>query len=129
MKCILRTNIKKNDEDSLKCEVAIIRGLDHKNIIKCFDFFVEPTTFYIVMEYAKGGELFHRIRTKEFYHERDARDVVCCLLSAIKYCHDKNIVHRDLKPENLLLCSNYDDTNVKIADFGFATICGKLNII
>jgi serine/threonine protein kinase len=34
--------------------------------------------------------------------------------------HDKGIVHRDLKPENLILASEEDDYNVKIADFGLA---------
>jgi len=39
-------------------------------------------------------------------------------------------VHRDLKPENLLLASKNDDTNIKIADFGFAKhISDKLNSI
>ena len=46
-----------------------------------------------------GGELFDRIVEKTFYSEKDARDLVTALLSAIKYCHDNNIVHRDLKPE------------------------------
>ena len=34
--------------------------------------------------------------------------------------HSRHIVHRDLKPENLLLASKKDDTDIKIADFGFA---------
>ena len=38
----------------------------------------------------------------------------------MRYCHDLGIVHRDLKPENLLLTSQHDDANVKLADFGFA---------
>ena len=29
-------------------------------------------------------------------------------------------MHRDLKPENLLLASKDDDSNIKLADFGFA---------
>jgi serine/threonine protein kinase len=58
---------------------------------------------------------------REFYSEKDARDVVSILVNAIKFCHDKDIVHRDLKPENLLLASSDEDTNIKIADFGFAT--------
>jgi serine/threonine protein kinase len=34
-----------------------------------------------------------------------------------------NYIHglcSDLKPENLLMANKYDDSNVKIADFGFA---------
>lgn len=31
-------------------------------------------------------------------------------------------MHRDLKPENLILASKGDDSDVQIADFGFATV-------
>jgi serine/threonine protein kinase len=67
--------------------------------------------------------LFDRIVEKTFYNEKEAKDLVQILLSAIKYCHDRNIVHRDLKPENLLLTSKRDSADVKIADFGFAVEC------
>ncbi|CAK4231660.1 unnamed protein product [Aphanomyces euteiches] len=60
------------------------------------------------------------ILKKTFYTEKEARDLVQVLLSAIKYCHDHNVVHRDLKPENLLLTSKKDDAYIKIGDFGFA---------
>ncbi|CAM9642609.1 unnamed protein product [Phaeothamnion confervicola] len=72
------------------------------------------------MEQMKGGELFDRIVQKQFYNEKDARDVLKVLLEAVKYCHDRNIAHRDLKPENLLLVSADDDSLIKVADFGFA---------
>lgn len=42
-------------------------------------------------------------------------------LFARSYLHSQNIVHRDLKPENLLLKSAANDSDIKIADFGFAT--------
>lgn len=57
---------------------------------------------------------------KAYYNEKEARDLCRILLDAVKYCHDFGIVHRDLKPENLLLTSQHDDANVKLADFGFA---------
>jgi len=38
----------------------------------------------------------------------------------LSYTHSKGIVHRDLKPENLLLKSKNSDSEIKIADFGFA---------
>jgi len=38
----------------------------------------------------------------------------------MNYLHDHNIVHRDLKPENLLLANKNNDSNIRLADFGFA---------
>ena len=59
---------------------------------------------------------------KSVYTENEARDLATRVLSAIKHCHDKNVVHRDLKPENLLMSSDSNDTEVKLADFGFAAV-------
>ena len=41
------------------------------------------------------------------------------LLSGVEYLHSRGVAHRDLKPENLLLD---DSDNIKISDFGMATI-------
>jgi serine/threonine protein kinase len=109
------------DEEALHQEVGILRELDNPNITKVHDFFTEKTNFYVVMELLQGGELFDRIVQKSFYNEKEARDLVCLLLTTLKYLHDRNIVHRDLKPENLLLKSLDNDSDIKLADFGFAT--------
>ena len=70
----------------------------------------------------EGGQLFDRIKSKGLYKESDARPVMYRFLSALEYLHNHNIVHRDLKPENLLLASKTNDWDLKIADFGLATI-------
>mmetsp|Transcript_49152 Transcript_49152/g.119111 ORF Transcript_49152/g.119111 Transcript_49152/m.119111 type:complete len:232 (-) Transcript_49152:2429-3124(-) len=67
-----------------------------------------------------GGELFDRIVQKSYYNEKEARDVCLILFDAMHYCHEHQVAHRDLKPENLLLTSESDDSDIKIADFGFA---------
>ena len=72
--------------------------------------------------------MFDRIVKKTTYSEKEARDVVYFLLVAIKYCHDRNIAHRDLKPENLLLKSKTNDTEIKLADFGFAAFVEGRNL-
>jgi len=76
--------------------------------------------YYLVTEIMEGGELFDRIVEKEYYNEREARDLVQLLIEAMAYIHDNNVVHRDLKPENLLLTDKTDNASIKIADFGFA---------
>ena len=66
-----------------------------------------------------GGELFDRVVAKSFYNEKEARDLCKILFEAIGLCHRNNVAHRDLKPENLLLRSEDNDSEIKIADFGF----------
>ncbi|KAH8058872.1 serine/threonine kinase [Aureococcus anophagefferens] len=102
VKCIAKEPLNLDDEAALLQEVNILQKLDHPNIVKLHAFFDEPTMFYLVMDLIEGGELFERIAQKEFYSEKEARDLILILLQTIKYCHDLGIVHRDLKPESAL---------------------------
>jgi len=120
IKVVDRNKLTEEDAAALIDEVTILKEFDHPHVIKLFDFFEEPNTYYLVMERMSGGELFDRIVAKLYYNEKEARDVCKTLLDAVNYCHENNVAHRDLKPENLLLLSAENDSEVKIADFGFA---------
>jgi len=127
VKCINRKKLSEEDEAALLDEVSILKELKHEHIIRLFDFFEEPSTYYLVMERMRGGELFDRVVAKAYYNEKEARDTCKIVLEAVRYCHENHVAHRDLKPENLLLLSDVDDSAVKIADFGFAKKVYKPN--
>ncbi|KAG7347137.1 protein kinase family protein [Nitzschia inconspicua] len=120
VKCVNRKKLTEEDEAALLDEVDILKEMKNDHIIRLYDFFTEPSTYYLVMEQMSGGELFDRIVAKAYYNEKEARDTCKILLEAVGYMHQNHVAHRDLKPENLLLVSKDDDSAVKIADFGFA---------
>lgn len=120
VKCINRKKLSEEDEAALLDEVSILKEMKHPHIIRLFDFFTEASTYYLVMERMRGGELFDRIVAKAYYNEKEARDTCRIILRAVEHMHSHHVAHRDLKPENLLLLSDIDDSAVKIADFGFA---------
>jgi serine/threonine protein kinase len=120
VKCVNRKKLSEEDEAALLDEVGILMEMKHPHIIRLYDFFTEPSTYYLVMEQMSGGELFDRIVAKAYYNEKEARDTCKIVLEAVGYMHKNNVAHRDLKPENLLLMNKTDDSTVKIADFGFA---------
>lgn len=122
VKVVKRKNLDPKDERALDQEYKILAAINHPNIVSTHGYYKEKENLYVVLEYLEGGELFDRIVKKQKYTEAEARNVVRVLLNALKFCHDKDIVHRDLKPENLLLAHADDDANVKLADFGLATI-------
>lgn len=109
----------------LKNEIAILKDLDHPNIVKMYEYLEDEKRIYIVTEICKGGELFDEILNRSKFDERDAAVVMKQLLSAINYCHKKNIVHRDLKPENMLLESDRDLEKIKVVDFGTSLVYDK----
>ena len=79
-----------------------MRSVDHPNIVKLYEVYVDVEHVHLVMEHCCGGELFERITSKGKFTETDAKSLVKKLLKAIKHLHDKGICHRDIKPENLL---------------------------
>ncbi|KAI9030455.1 calcium/calmodulin-dependent protein kinase type 1D-like protein [Hyaloraphidium curvatum] len=121
MKIIDKSKCRGQEEHIVK-EITILKKLDHQNIIRLYDVFETREKLYLQMELVSGGELFDRIVSRGFYTEKDAQKIVKCLLEALDFLHSQNIVHRDLKPENLLMSSDAEDADIKLADFGLATV-------
>ncbi|KAI0402851.1 CAMK/CAMK1 protein kinase [Xylaria palmicola] len=84
-------------------EVQIMRQLDHPNIIKLVDFSESRQFYYIILELAPGGELFHQIVRLTYFSEELSRHVIVQVAKALEYLHEEmGVVHRDIKPENIL---------------------------
>ena len=96
--------------------------MDHENVIQLYETYETTKYIHLLLPFLEGGELFEKIKSKGLYRESDARPVMRNFISALAYLHAKNIVHRDLKPENLLLASKENNWDLKIADFGLATV-------
>jgi serine/threonine protein kinase len=76
-------------------EVTIMRQLDHPNIIKLLDFFESRHYYFIVLELAPGGELFHQIVRLTYFSEELSRHVITQVARALQYLHEeKGVVHR-----------------------------------
>lgn len=104
-------------QEKVHRECALMRLTNHPNIMKLLDVLESPRHLYIVLEYAKQGELFDYLISRRVLPEDQALDFFRQIILAIEYLHSYGICHRDLKPENILLD---EATRVKIADFGFA---------
>lgn len=102
-------------------EIQALKELDHPNILKIYEIYEDKRSFYIVMEYCSGGELFDVVIKRRHFTDREAQTIMFQLLSAVSYFHDRNIIHRDLKPENILL-EDSKEFFIKIADFGNSVI-------
>ncbi|KAL3809340.1 hypothetical protein ACHAXA_003229 [Cyclostephanos tholiformis] len=120
IKIVNRSSLDRKVELALRDEISILSDLRHDHVMALYDSVATIERYYLITEYLEGGELFDRIVDKSSYTESEARDLCGVLFGALDYISSRGIVHRDLKPENLLLASRISDTNIKIADFGFA---------
>lgn len=76
-------------------EVQIMRQLDHPNIVKLVDFSESKQYYYIILELAPGGELFHQIVRLTYFSEDLSRHVITQVAEALQYLHEeKGVVHR-----------------------------------
>ncbi|KAF7260023.1 hypothetical protein EG68_02752 [Paragonimus skrjabini miyazakii] len=117
IKMIDKTTLNENCRIKLSREIRVLKSLIHPNIVRLYEVIETTRNVYLVMEYAKNGEVFDHLMKHGRMDEKQARSIFRQLFSAVEYCHQKNIVHRDLKAENLLLDGQ---NNLKLADFGFA---------
>ncbi|XP_071849759.1 calcium/calmodulin-dependent protein kinase kinase 1-like isoform X2 [Apostichopus japonicus] len=97
-------------------EIAILKKLDHPNIVKLIEVLDDPNSdnLYMVFELVEKGPVLEVPADKPLTEE-----LAWCyfrdMLLGIEYLHYQKIVHRDIKPSNLLLA---EDGHVKIADLG-----------
>ncbi|KAK4520561.1 uncharacterized protein ATC70_006438 [Mucor velutinosus] len=112
--------------DLVRSEVAILKKLNHRNVIKLYEVLDDPDgdSLYMVLEMAHKGVIMqidlHQVATP--YTESTSRYHFRQIILGIEYLHCNDIVHRDIKPDNLLLS---DNSILKIVDFGVSEMFVK----
>ena len=117
---ILQKSLIKGEKqyERIQNEIKYLKLLNHPNIIKIYEVIENDSSFFIVMEYATGGELFNYIVLKEKLTENETSFFFYQILQGVRKIHEKKICHRDIKPENLLL---FNKKIIKIIDFGLSS--------
>ncbi|KAJ7805905.1 kinase-like domain-containing protein, partial [Mycena olivaceomarginata] len=141
------TRMSTQDRKQVVAEVNILKELQHRNIVRYHDRYVDDSseTLYILMEYCGGGDLSNiikqAVRQKRHIPEATVWRYLREILSALNYCHNtgehrrpensgnenetrrKQIMHRDLKPENgtgFRIVFLDEANTVKLGDFGLS---------
>ena len=109
--------------------IEILRQLDHPNIIRALDVFVntddETGERYTVLEmdWLDGLDLDKYVRqyAPGGMKPETVKRICLQVIEGLQYAHEKHILHLDIKPSNLFRTR---DGYIKIIDFGIAKIIG-----
>ncbi len=104
MKIIPKKHLRKEIDHSIIIdEIRILKGLDHPNIMKLYEFYEDAKNFYLISEFCDQGDLLQKMRKLKSLSEVVVQFLMSKILNAVSYLHQKNILHGDIKMENILL--------------------------
>ncbi len=101
-------------------EVKALMRLSHPHIVRHVGHGLHEGSPFIAMEWLEGEDLAQRLERAPLGLD-EARVLLIGVSAGIAAAHAEGIVHRDLKPANLFL-PGADPTQVKVVDFGLATV-------
>lgn len=103
--------------EALHHEMALLKELNHENIVRYFGSSSEGSFLNIFLEYVPGGSVQLMLQLYGPFEEPLIRNFVRQVLVGLTYLHSVDIIHRDIKGANILIDIK---GTVKISDFGIS---------
>lgn len=115
----VNVKVRKSALEQFENEAKILRQLNHEQIVKLLDFFVEDHRAYLVLEHIDGTSLRTLVEKNGKCDEATVRSLALQMCQILEYLHGLSpaVVHRDFTPDNLILRS---DGKLKLIDFNVA---------
>jgi serine/threonine-protein kinase len=112
-------------------EINVLQQVNHPHVIRVLDTGKLPRSYekvtipFFVMEYQPRNLDRETSAHPRGLHPDAVLPLCLQMASALAHIHTKDIVHRDLKPANIL----FDGSNIKIADFGLASLLDRSSFV
>lgn len=111
--------VKPHQREKMSSEISIHKSLDNPHIVGFHGFFEDDDFVFVVLEICRRRSLLELHKRRKAVTEPEARYYMMQLVKGCQYLHNNRVIHRDLKLGNIFLS---DDMDVKIGDFGLATM-------
>ncbi len=112
-------SIRKSALKQFENEARILSQLQHPQIVRLLDFFVEDHRAYLVLEHIDGASIRTIVERSGPLSEENTRALANQMCDILSYLHSQipPVVHRDFTPDNLILNTN---GTLKLIDFNVA---------
>lgn len=102
-------------------EALLLKSLNHRQIVRVIDAFIEDLRGYLVIEHAEGTSLRERVLHNGPLKESETVELAQQMCSILEYLHGHapQVVHRDFTPDNLIIDHR---GKLKLIDFNLARV-------
>eukprot|EP00898_Chlorokybus_atmophyticus_P008936 jgi/Chlat1/9043/Chrsp94S08308 len=115
------SKMPKAERDASQQEAQLLSSLNHPNIVRCSESFIDGGKLCIVMEWCEAGDLYQLLKRQSGVHLSEDRvlDWFVQLCLALKHIHDRKVLHRDIKSQNVFLAMS---GIARLGDFGVSKV-------
>jgi len=112
-------SIRRKTIERFEKEARLLKQLDHNQVVKLLDFFVEDHRAYLVLEHLEGKNLREMVQQSGALEESKVVALAKQMCEILSYLHgqEPQVIHRDLTPDNLILGN---DDKLHLIDFNVA---------
>ncbi|XP_023220505.1 serine/threonine-protein kinase dst2-like isoform X2 [Centruroides sculpturatus] len=124
--CELQERLNKSERQRFREEAEMLKGLQHPNIVRFFDYWEVNTTkrkyLVLITELMTSGTLKTYLRRFKKINLKVLKSWCRQILKGLNFLHSRSppIIHRDLKCDNIFITGTTG--SVKIGDLGLATL-------
>ncbi len=128
---VLLSNLAEDEQyrKRFQREAQTLAALEHKNIVKIYDFGEENHLYYMVMEYLNGPNLSTLLKQKGKIPFNELMPIMENVADALDHAHQAGLVHRDVKPSNVMMDTTQAAPRAVLTDFGIVKLSTSLSNI
>jgi serine/threonine-protein kinase len=100
----------------------IAARVNNYNVAKTLDYLEEDDRLFLIEEYVPGDNLDEKLKLFGAIDPHLAARIFLHISKGVAASHHAGVIHRDLKPSNIIVGSGVNLHELKITDFGIATL-------